>query len=101
MVDACAMQEAIAQASTLAKEFASADGFVDVHAAAHSLGVVSVEPRQMAADGYLGLSPEGAFIILSGAGNSARRNRFTVAHEVGHLLLARAQGKNLASPDGQ
>jgi hypothetical protein len=35
-------------------------------------------------------------VIRYRIGNSPRRNRFTIAHEVGHFLLSRVQGKAIA-----
>jgi Zn-dependent peptidase ImmA (M78 family) len=86
---------ALARTRELAATFCNSQGSVDVFAVARALGVVSVEARPMSADGYLGRQADGNLVIRYRAQNGGRRNRFTVAHEIAHMLLAEAQGKDL------
>lgn len=62
---------------------------------ARRLGVHSIEPRDMAAEGYLGITPSGGVVIRYRPDRPRVRVRFTIAHELGHILLAMAQGKPL------
>jgi hypothetical protein len=92
----------VTEALLSARELVSLKDFcqppIDICRIAHSLGVCRVESREMTADGYLGKQEDGGFVIRYRIGNSERRNRFTIAHEVGHLLLSRVQGKVIAAP---
>lgn len=74
----------------------SSGGSVDVFAIARLLGVERIEPAAMPADGHLAIQPTGGFVIRYRGDNGHKRNRFTVAHEAGHLLLAEAQGRELS-----
>lgn len=70
---------------------------VDVFSLAHRLGVRSIEACDMASEGYLGIRPNGDLLIRYRSDRKLVRTRFTVAHEIGHLLLATAQGKKISS----
>jgi hypothetical protein len=93
------VQHAIAHARDIVKEFQHASSSVDVVGLAHSLGIDVVEPAEMGPDGYLGRRHDGALVIRYRAQNGGNRNRFTIAHEIAHLLLSKAQGKDIALPD--
>jgi Zn-dependent peptidase ImmA (M78 family) len=71
---------------------------VDLKCIARQLGIVRIEPRTMDADGYLGQTDKGELVIRYRHGASAERTRFTIAHEIGHMLLAKAQGRDLSDP---
>ena len=94
-----------AAALTAAREIALQDDEssvpVDIVGIAREAGVASIESRSMNIDGYLGRSPKGQLIIRYNAGNPWRRNRFTIAHEIGHLLIARCDGREIAAPVGR
>lgn len=89
------LEAALTRTRQLAARFSTPQGSVDVFAAARALGVVSIEARTMSADGYLGRQADGNLIIRYRDQNGGRRNRFTVAHELAHMLLAHAQGGDL------
>jgi Zn-dependent peptidase ImmA (M78 family) len=65
---------------------------VDVNAIARRLGVQSIEGADLTVDGYVGCQRDGALIIRYRRLNSACRNRFTVAHEIGHLIISEITG---------
>ncbi len=67
----------------------------DLEAIAAFLGVESIAPASLTIDGYLGVSPSGKPVIRYKDTNPACRNRFTIAHELGHLLLAKCEGSKL------
>lgn len=68
---------------------------IDLNHLAELKGVVDIAPRKMKADGYLGVREDGAFVIRHRAGTRQTRTRFTIAHEIAHLLLAEVQGQSL------
>jgi hypothetical protein len=68
---------------------------VDIDAIAGALGVTSIEPRRLKVEGYLGRSPNQDLIIRFKTGARPERQRFTVAHEVAHIIIARAQGREI------
>ena len=92
--------EAMAIAS--AKELVAGGRFaklpVDIAGLAAQLGVRDISARDMASDGYLGRDRSGEFVIRYRAINNPRRNRFTIAHELGHLLLLQLTGDRGDSP---
>ncbi|MBB3205520.1 Zn-dependent peptidase ImmA (M78 family) [Rhodopirellula rubra] len=68
---------------------------IDLHLLAELKGVVDIAPREMKADGYLGVREDGAFVIRHRAGARQTRTRFTIAHEIAHILLAEVEGQSL------
>jgi hypothetical protein len=68
---------------------------VDICSLAKEMGVHSIQPACLDIDGYLGRAPDGGLIIRYRADNSELRNRFTIAHELGHLILAEVQNKDI------
>lgn len=66
---------------------------VDLFRLGRRLGVCDIEPREMSAEGYLGTSADGRLVIRYRADRSRVRTRFTIAHELGHILLGKVQGK--------
>jgi uncharacterized protein DUF955 len=71
---------------------------IDVEGIARVLGVSSIEPRALQADGYLGRDSLGRLVIRYRASQSRtahRRIRFTIAHEVGHLLMGLSRGREV------
>lgn len=64
----------------------------DIMRVAQDLGVRSIEPADIGIDGYLGRDSDGSLLIKFNRRNSRHRNRFTVAHELGHLFLYQASG---------
>ena len=94
---------AIERARNLAIEFQEIGGSVDLAQLAGAFGVQTIEPAEISADDISSISVlkgDGALVIRYRSQNGASRNRFTVAHEVAHLLLAEVQGKKLASRKG-
>lgn len=61
---------------------------IDIIGLSRQLGVTTIEPREMVEDGYVGRRADGALVIRYRSANCIARNRFTIAHELGHLLLA-------------
>jgi len=57
---------------------------------ASALGVARVEAADMSIDGYLGRGSDGRLLIRYKTTSPMTRNRFTIAHELGHILLYRA-----------
>lgn len=92
---------AILAAKEIAATINSRHAPVDIVKVARELGVASVEPRPMHIDGYLGRSHDGTLVIRYKEGNGRRRNRFTIAHEIGHLLIARCDGRQILEPIGR
>lgn len=86
---------ALDEARELARCHASKGGRQDLLAMARDLGVSSVESRDILSDGYLGVLPDKSIVIRYRSDNSANRNRFTIAHELGHILIARALRRDL------
>ncbi len=64
----------------------------DLAKIASELGVVRIEPSAMAADGYLGFLSGNRLVIRYREDNPRCRNRFTIAHEIGHIIYAEAKG---------
>lgn len=94
------IRDAIECARDLISSFQHAPGPVDVIGLARKRGVSAVEPVEMSADGYLGRTRDGALVIRYRATNNPSRNRFTIAHEIAHLVLAEVQGEKLQEPRG-
>lgn len=65
---------------------------IDIRRVARRLGVQSIEPRRIKSEGYLGVGPGGGLVVRYREDQPASRIRFTIAHELGHVLLSRAQG---------
>ncbi len=65
---------------------------VDVEAIARRLGVVEISARTMQVEGYLARRPDNQFAIRYRHGSTIERVRFTIAHEIGHILIADATG---------
>ena len=68
---------------------------IDISNMAKSLGIKRIEARQMKSDGYLCSLYDGSLVIKYRLGNSEVRNRFTIAHELGHLLLGMIIGEQI------
>lgn len=64
-----------------------------------SLGVARVRERNLTIDGALRLRSDGRFDIEVRAGQSVRRQRFTIAHELGHILCRKFAPHSKASED--
>src|SRR5690242_3473685 len=62
--------------------------------AAH-LGVRSISSRQMKASGLLVARSPRNLHIFTRASDPPYRQRFTIAHELGHILLANAAGEDV------
>ncbi len=71
---------------------------IDLKSTARQFGVMKIEPRDMRAEGYLGQSGDGELVIRYRRGSSPERVRFTIAHEIAHIILARVQGKDVSDP---
>ena len=64
-------------------------------ALASHVGVASVEPREMVSDGYVGRREDGELVIRYREANSRERNRFTIAHEIAHILISKFTGEDV------
>lgn len=71
---------------------------VDLERLAQTLSVTAIEPRRMKFEGYLGRLSDGRMVIRFREASPRVRQRFTVAHEIGHILLARIEGTEIATP---
>lgn len=60
---------------------------IDLHAIARELGVATISERPMVEDGRLEQRANRTVIYLR-HGSRGTRQRFTLAHEIGHLILA-------------
>lgn len=59
---------------------------VDVEAVASQLGISVIRAADLLEDGRL-ISEDGRASIITRRGLSAERRRFTIAHEIGHLIM--------------
>lgn len=91
------IENALREARSFARSFSPGDLPIDVFEVARSLGVQDIAARSMTSDGYLGVRSDGALIIRYRADNAFTRTRFTVGHEIGHILLARVKGEPITS----
>src|SRR5579864_1748252 len=71
-----------------AKELAGNRIPVDVEEIARACGVVEISVRPIPLDGYLARRPDGQLAIRYSSDSSPTRVRFTIAHEIGHLVIA-------------
>jgi hypothetical protein len=81
-------------ARALTAGLAAASLPVNVEGLAARVGVSRIESRPMKATGLL-IADRGSLSILTRAGDPPHRRRFTIAHELGHILLARAAGEEI------
>src|SRR5262245_3139875 len=86
---------ALRRAHEIAEGDASRTLPVDIVALGHQLGISSIEPREMIDDGYVGRRSDGTFVIRYRRSNSPERTRFTIAHEIAHLIIARVTGVDI------
>jgi Zn-dependent peptidase ImmA (M78 family) len=94
MIDKADVRSAIESARDLVMRVGHRDGPIDVIRLAHEAGVRVIEPANITADGYLGRQPDGTLVIRYRSQNAGNRNRFTIAHEIAHLVLANVQESN-------
>lgn len=92
MPDQLTVARAIQSAKDFVTPYCRGTSPIDLHHLAALKGVVEISPREMKADGYLGIRPDGAFVIRHRSGAPQTRTRFTIAHEIAHILLAEAEG---------
>ena len=92
----------LAAAITAARDLLDSLGLdkapIEIEDVARAVGVRSITPMSITADGYLGRSAAGELVIRYQSGGSRERRRFTIAHEVGHVLLARLRGVDISDP---
>jgi hypothetical protein len=65
---------------------------IDVHALAKRRGVREVIYTDLDTDGRISLSPSGSYIVFINHSQTDARQRFTLAHEIGHTLFFEAIG---------
>lgn len=70
----------------------------DLGAIARRLGVVEISARPIDFDGYLARRQDGHLAIRYREGVPRARTRFTIAHEIGHILIANALGRRIEMP---
>jgi Zn-dependent peptidase ImmA (M78 family) len=66
---------------------------VNIEAIARQHGVSSIESRRINMEGYLGRLPNQELVIRVKAESRHERQRFTIAHEVGHIIIAHLTGR--------
>jgi Zn-dependent peptidase ImmA (M78 family) len=67
---------------------------IDVEVLARYIGIAQVVEVEMADhDGLLSITPAGTYVATIRRGQSLTRRRFTLAHEVGHLIVFRSLGR--------
>lgn len=93
------VQEAIEYAQHVAAPFTQRGEPIDIERIAKSVGVAEVSSAEMNADGFLGRRSDGALVIRHRNGVGKPRTRFTIAHEVAHILLSEVEGKPLTVAD--
>ncbi len=94
MIHKADLRCAIESARDLVRQLKRFAGPIDVIQLAHEAGIPVVEPANITADGYLGRQPDGTLVIRYRSQNAGHRNRFTIAHEIAHLLLVNVQEAN-------
>ncbi len=60
---------------------------VDLERLARHLGVIEIIDRPLSAEGYVEQRPEGHFRIVLRGDRKTNRKRFSLAHELGHIIL--------------
>jgi len=65
---------------------------IDLASMASRLGVIEIRRRDIAQAGLLTANASGEYIIYHRSSDVEARVRFTVAHELGHILIARSCG---------
>lgn len=71
---------------------------VNIERVASGVGVAEIEPRRISTDGYLAVRPDGQYAIRYNEDADSNRRRFTIAHEIGHLILADICGFRVSEP---
>ncbi|QDT66426.1 ImmA/IrrE family metallo-endopeptidase [Calycomorphotria hydatis] len=71
---------------------------VDIEAVAKELGVKEITERDIPVDGYLGRNQSGELVVRCKSGVARSRKRFTVAHEIGHILISLSLSEQLDLP---
>ena len=80
-------------AKNLASSMRKGDIPVDIDCIARKCGVVRIEGKDMAASGYLLCDQNNNRLVIQYRNSDPpSRRRFTIAHEVGHILLSQALG---------
>ena len=87
-----AFKAAKAEARDLATSFDHGQTAIDLIKLCAALGVRNVIDIPMLATGLLVATDHGGWNVFVKAGLPETRRRFTIAHEIGHLLLDRAKG---------
>lgn len=65
---------------------------VNLERIASFLDVRSIEKKPMAAEGYVEAAPEGGYRIALRSDRSVQRTRFSLAHEIGHVIIHKLSG---------
>jgi Zn-dependent peptidase ImmA (M78 family) len=89
------VSDAFSMADRLVSEYAFRTGEVALRPIAQSLGVSSIEPLPMDVDGFVIRKRDGSYIIRYKPDSSRERQRFTVAHEVAHIIMERCSGQSV------
>jgi hypothetical protein len=85
------------EAADLSVRLCGARPPVDERRYAFKLGIAEISPAMMASDGYIGRRRDGEFVIRYSDESPRQRQRFTIAHEIAHLLIARYSGEDFAT----
>ena len=97
-----AFQAACSDARRLVEPYVRSGVAVDLDAICSAVGIDLVRDTPMLATGLLVSAPHGKWRVFVKQGIPRTRRSFTIAHEIGHLLLARVSGdcKGIYSRDG-
>lgn len=68
---------------------------IDIESVGRKFGIADIAPREMVDDGYVGRDVGGRLVVRYRSANSAERNRFTIAHEIGHVLISQVTGHDV------
>src|SRR4051794_38946494 len=65
---------------------------VNLDQLARHLGVTRIDRREMSAEAFIEPLNDGGFLLALRADRSEQRQRFSIAHELGHLLVHKLGG---------
>jgi Zn-dependent peptidase ImmA (M78 family) len=88
-MDTLPVEQAISDARTITDGCSVNDLPINIRSIAKRLGVAEISAAMIGSDGYIGVDRTGRVVIRYNDGSPRQRQRFTIAHEIGHLLISR------------